>query len=593
MTEGEPDSPEGGLTAGAPKRVEPAVHWSLLALVVLAPVVFHLRWLGAAWRGELMLGAPLDDGDAIYAHRFAADTLDRVGEAWAASDSIATFLLSDLWAAAATARAYQLVDFVVLLWPARALFAAEGAFLVISMALLVLAAIGGGLMARALGAGPIGCAAGALTASASGLVMATASLGQYPQALIGPGLLFFAGLARLRSGARGGVVLAGGGAALTLLLYWGNAPILAVGVAAWGLGAWLGYLPVAPGLWRRLLGAVALAAVLVAPAAAPLFAATGSGDYKLSLVPWGTALFAENSVREALSAVAAEVSPVALLSPSSGWVLPLLPLLPLAFIALRRRRTLPWVFLLVMGGVLALGPIPRWPTWLGGHAWPELSATMMQVPRWMDADALNTEPRARNWVYLLTFQWVPLASRMRHPLRWGLLVVAAGVAIVAMGADRLALRRPRWAAAAVVAGVVWAGLIGPWPLPQSPFPGELAATLRTCEEVLLPSQLPRDVAYRMDALHDRPRWPVRYDPHGGFGAPTDSALAESAVRERGLAAAREGDVSQLPAGACVVLLRDSVWGDALSAGLGTPLSLVVPARTLQTGETHLELWRVP
>lgn len=571
--------------------------WSpwLVGAAILAPILAHAPWLGAAWRGELILGAPLDDGDAIYAHRLADDALARLGAAWDASGNPVTFLLVDLWRAPVAARAYQVLDFLLLLWPARALLPTAPAFMVVHLALLALAALGGALAARALGAGAMGQAAGALAASASGIAVATTSLGQYPQAMIGAGLLAFAGLERLRVGARGGVALAGGGSAAALLLYWANAPILLVGVAAWAFGAWLAELPVAPGLPRRAALAIGLAALLVAPGAWQVWTATATGDYKLHVVPWATPLFDPAVVREGLSAVTAEVRASALLSPSGGWLVPTLPMLPLLALALTERRAWPWVAMAAAGAVLVLGPLPAWPEALGGRAWPALSETILATPLWMDPTALDTEPRARNWAYLLIFQWVPLASRMRHPLRWGLLLAAATVALVALGADRLARRNPALAGGLVLGGIAWAALIGPWPLPRSPYPGDLARALASCSEVLLPGLAPgaaTDLAARLDALHGRPRYPVRPDPAGGLGDPDDATRARSDDRESALHAAFAGDRSRLAPGACVVFEGDAAPEPArLAFGEFDPLD--APAHALTPTARRFWLWRAP
>ena len=57
---------------------------------------------------------------------------------------------------------------------------------------------------------------------------------------------------------------------------------------------------------------------------------------------------------------------------------------------------------------MALGPVPTVP-W-SGHV----------------IEGYSTLPRGVNLLYQAVYQWVPTASRMCHPMRWGMLYATAG-----------------------------------------------------------------------------------------------------------------------------------------------------------------------
>jgi hypothetical protein len=189
------------------------------------------------------------------------------------------------------------------------------------------------------------------------------------------------------------------------------------------------------------------------------------------------------------------------------------------------------------------------------------------------------------------YRWVPTAARLYHPLRYGTLLVAGLVPIIALGADRLAERRPRLALASLAAALGWATWVGPWPLPLTPFPGPLANTLRSCTEVLYTAP-PGGAFFLSDAfviagLSWRPSYP-HHDGSGniGSGPPTATQTARGAERMAALAATLEGDPSLLPVGSCVVFDAQSLRGDTagvqsrLFAALGKPEIAEIPAHTV-------------
>jgi hypothetical protein len=527
-------------------------------------------WLPAL-RGAAIPGAPLDDGDTLYSLRLADD-------AWAWLGQVGLFQVP------VQARTLNLLDLALAVWPARLVGGSLGLAL-LHVGLVAAAAVAGGLYARALGAGWAGAAAGAVCAGASGMVLTVVGIGQYPQALVIFPLAWFAGVARAWRGERGGVPLAIFGGAGAVLAYWLFAPILALGAAVLCAGAWTVAWPAAPGLARRIAAVLVGIVVLAAPWAWPVWSALTT-ESKIASVPWGTSYFA--AWPEAAAHVVGEVRFATLVSPAAGW-LPALPLLVAAGFGVRRERW-PWVLLAAVGAILVLGPLPMS---LLGAPIPGLRAAVPAVPRWMDPAALSTAPRVRNLPYLVVFQWLPGASRMRHPVRWGVLVIAGLVPIVAAGVDRIGGRRA-WGV--VAAGALWAAIVGPWPLPERPFPGAAFERLRGCSEVLYPGlpERPADRVDRLDAIHGRPRYPRRVDPGGGFGDAPDPEV--STAREAALQALlATGDASGIPAGACLVV--DPAVNPAASAALtaewGEPERVALPAHTVGVEEGEIEVWRGP
>lgn len=530
------------------------MRWLLavLALVLLA----HAPSLPGALRGESFyghdlencdshLGPPLDraardltDGcDTLPSQRMAWDTLTRVQEAWQARHSTGGFLFREVWQATVEARALNLLDFFLAVWPARLLLPLGPALALLHLGPVLLATAAGFAYGRLAGASRLACVAGALVAGTSGAVIECCLRGQYPQALSLPTfLVYFAGIQRLRAGEAGGVRLTTGGLAASALLYWQNPLILLLGTTAWlAAGPWPDRRA-----WRRAAIAVGIAAVVCLPAAWPVLRALGAEE-KVDLVAWGTPFPAGSEDTRQLADLVDEVPWTVALSPSLGWLLPALPLLPLAFAGRLPR----WIAVWALAGLLILGPLPAVPEWLGTT----------------DADTLGGVWRRENPVYTLVYQWVPSASRMRHPLRYGLLLAVALVALTVRGTDLWGEKRPRLAGWLVAAGAAWAVLVGPWPLRSSPLPADLLAAIAPCDEFLLAAPASgdrqRNAIHRLEALAWKPAYPVDESRAGGVGAPTGQQRARSAERVADLAAALRGDPGAVGAGTCV--LYDPDW----------------------------------
>lgn len=531
------------------KRLLPLVP---LALVLLA----HAAQLPPAWRGERYFGHDLarcdshllgealagaardltDGCDTLPSQRMAWDTLSRLREAWADRSSIAGFLASDLWSATVEARALNFLDFSLFVWPARLLLPLGPALLVLHLGPILLATAAGYAFGRSTGASAPASFAGALVAGTSGAVIEASQRGQYPQALsLAAFFLYFAGIERLRSGERGGTLAAGAGLAISALLYWQNPLILAVGTGAWLLGR-------RPD--RRILArgalAVTAAAVVCLPAAWPVLAAAGTEE-KVQLLAWGTPFPTDATDTRRLADLVDEVPWTVAVSPSRGWLLPVLPLLPLALTGASPGRVATWL----VAGVLILGPLPMVPEWLGTT----------------DAGTLGGVWRRENPVYTFIYQWLPTASRMRHPLRYGLLLTVALAAMTVAGTERWRENRSRLVTIALVAAAAWAILAGPWPLRSSPLPTALLAAVEPCEEFVLaappPDDRQRNGVRRLEALTWKPAYPVDESRSGGVGEPTAFHRARSSTVVTDLAVALRGDPGAIGAGTCVLL--DPAW----------------------------------
>ncbi len=581
----------------APPRWSPLLPW-------LPPLAAGLAQLGvarASWGGERYPGFPTLASDTLNAQKLSLDTLAAIRAAWDRAEGIsgaAHFLAVDLWRAAVESRALNWLDMALLTWPLRSALPIGQALTIQAVALVVLAAVGGQLFARALGAGPAGRAAAGAVAGGAGDAVTCAARGQVPQALIAPTLLSLAGLWRLREGRRGGAALAGGGLALAALLYWQAALILAVGWSLFAAGAQLAQLrsPEPRRLrWLVRAGLAGLAGALAClPAAWPLLGVAGD-EPLLEVLPWGTPFprpwtQAWTDYPRAGQALYDSVPAGRLLSPTRGWLAPAAPLLPLLWLGVRGRwrAAAPWLALLLCAG-LVLGPLPQAPTWWGAP-----------MP------GLDAEPRVVNPLYDLVFHWLPTASRMHHPLRWGVLVTAGLCALAAAGADRLFASRPRLTAALVVAGLAQAAALGPWPLPTSPLPGHVEAALRPCSELLFPA-VAEDPWFdharaHLSGVAWRPMWPPPDPERLPFAGPIGPSRREADARTRDLVGIQRGRIPpDLPPGACLIL-DPAAHGagreraeEALTAAFGEHEVLALEARLLYPGHKprRLWVWRVP
>lgn len=529
----------------------------------------------AAFGGRVHLGGPLAEGDTPWAWRFAALTLDRAREAWEAQGT-ARFLASGFWETAARTGALNVLDFALLLWPARALLPRGADLAAVALVVLVAAALAGILFAGALGAGPYGQAAAGLVVGASGLVLHHLDVGQYPQALVVAPLLAFAGFVRLWRGERGGVALAGGAAAASGLLYWQFGVVLGLGAVSWAVAALgVGQRPSA-GFARRLGAAGALCgAVLVLPAV-PVLQELRSGKAAMDAVAWGTPFPGLAGRRDPTLHIVDELRWGRLLDPGGGW----LPALPLA-IALGTglaggRRALPWVALGLVGLALAIGPWPDVPDALGGVA----------------VDGAPGGLRRYNVLYGMVYRWIPTAPRMHHPLRWGLLLLAATAALVAAGADRLGERRPRVALGVLIAGAAWAVLVGPWPQRATPFPGEAARAVAGCAELWTPDGVGPGAECRWavaDGILGVPRYPVAWCRMRNQPPPLQADMGRNGPRVDAMRRVLAGDARARTDGACVAVRGDADARvlERLAATLGPPERYAVPPATLfSDGEPH-------
>jgi hypothetical protein len=233
------------------------------------------------------------------------------------------------------------------------------------------------------------------------------------------------------------------------------------------------------------------------------------------------------------------------------------------------RRALPWAFLGTFGAVMILGPLPV----------VSVDYTGVHI------DGFTSFGRAINPVYTFVYRWVPTASRMKHPLRYGALLSVALTAGVALGLDRLRAKLPDHAWIAGIAGLGWAALVGPWPLRTSPFPGAFVQGLAGCTEVDLPGSPSGETAlddlHRLDGLTWIPRYPLDEKKAGGTGLPSAEEMTRSGERADALAAMYRGGPWSLPDTACV--LYDATWcagtdGAPLkpNGALGTPTTALSP-----------------
>jgi hypothetical protein len=433
-----------------------------------------------------------------------------------------------------------------------------------------LAGVAGVGFAWAIGTSPLAGLAAGVVAGSSGVVVESVLRGQYPQASLPAALALFAGLVRMSRGQRGGTALCVAGAAAAALFYWQNVLVLGAGVALFGLGTRAAG-PFAPGTARRLTIAVAITTVVCLPAALPVLATLARGaEEKLAIAPWGTPFPADTRDPRDLVDLIDEVPWFVLLSPRGGW-LPVLPLLPAAIYGLRGRAGVGWGLLAVAGLLLTLGPLPVVPAGFGGHVVAGYGAL----------------PRVGNPVYDFVYQWVPTASRMRHPMRWATLLAVAMTAVTARGVDGLRARWPDHALLAVATALAWVGFVGPWPLRESPFPGDTIAALAGCTAIVLPAEPPgdreRDDVRRLEGLLWVPRTPSDDHGNGGTGAPSATMAAADVAREAALAAALDGEPADL-GGACVLFEPQWVGSDGLAvrqrllAAFGAPVATLVPTR---------------
>lgn len=517
------------------------------ALPVAAAFAAHAAAVAAARGGERYVGGPLLDRDVLHAQRFAVETGAALRAAWDAG--IVSFVTGGAWAAPVRTGALNMLDFA-LVWPLRAWLEPATALSALNVTLLALAAAGGVAFARAIGAGPAGQAVAGAVASGSGMVFHHVVVGQYPQALVGPALIALAGLARAWRGEAHGTLLAAGGATIAGLLYWQYAVPLGVAAVVFAAGSLVAGDRPAPGFVRRAAVAGGLVAIALAPAAWAVVDAMPELR-TLAGPAWGTPLpdvaAGADPSRHELAAVGLD----RVLRLDGAW----LPLgaVGLAALALRRRE-LAWWTLLAVGLVLVLGPRPE----------------------------VAGEP-VTNPVYEAVYRWVPTASRMKHPIRYGLLVVAGLAALSARGADRVAARDPRVGALAVALAVAWPWATKTHPLPSSPFPGAVAARLAACEEIWLPEDTDRKARCRwmpLDGLTFVARLPADRCTSRGVRGPSPEALARDEAVRPLLARVLAGEGDALAPGACVVLLDGDPRTAATRRALGRPDRVPLPPRTL-------------
>ncbi len=583
-----------------------ASRYALLPSLLLALVLAHAGGLAEAWSGRAYFGCDLerDRCDTLYTLRLAHGALLRLQEAWAGVDcpwDLPRFVVHDIWQTAVDARVLNMLDLALLLWPLRLLTDLGPALLLLHLGLLGLAMVAGWFFARALGANGLGAAAAAIVCGSSAVVMDSVSRGQYAQALLPFTLLYFAGLARMWRGRRLGLPMLVSGAVLAALSYWQNVLILGLGSVIFCLGALAASWPRNPRLARELLLGLGLAFLFCLPAAWPLLEAMRAGsEHKLIQGSWGQPfLFPTDQgwTPDCSSALAIldSISPGELFSPTSGWLLPALPLLvPAIFMAVFRRRHLPWLFLVLTGAVLVMGPLPLLSQGPGGQSW----------------EALGGGSRVVNPVYMWVFRWVPSASRMHHAMRWGSLMTVGLAAFSALGIHQLARRIPSLALATLVSGLLWVVFLGPWPLALNPFPGQVEQSLGTCSQVLVAPRLPQRGARRtpgefqlLQGLHQRPSYPILFDALQGFAPPTSRQREISFRRRNSLEALLSGSApsSALPSQSCVLVDGElsthpmSAVDARLSAQGARHEQLLLPPGTfhLQDEPRVYEIYRLP
>ncbi len=482
--------------------------------------------------------------DTIYSQRMGWDSWRRAVETWEARPSTVHFLVYNLWTVATSARALNILDLILFMWPARLLLGPAAGMATLHLTMLVLAALSGVILARSLRLSALAGLAAGTVLGGSGLVIEATTRGQYPQAILLGYCLFFAGLARVVKGERLAVPLLAGGLALSTLFYWINGLILGLGAVVFLLATPFDRakaLRVAP----PLLVAGIIAVIVCLPAAIPVIQSMAAGnEEKMVVVPWGTA-YPTGGTRDALADLIDEVPWFTQLDPRLGW-LPALPLLPFTVVGLARRERLPWLVVVVFGCALALGPFPPAP-W-GSQVF----------------EGYGTLPRGGNPLYTFIYQWFPLASRMHHPMRWAGLASVALAAATAYGVDAMRTRWSDHAIIGVIAGLLWTTWVGPWPLPKSDFPQELYAALDHCEGIVLPAEPPGsrelDDIHRLEGLLWVPRAPASSKGSGGVGAPTKAITEWSALRVEGLQNALDGKPLTGPdplLGMCI--LYESRW----------------------------------
>ncbi len=404
----------------------------------------HAGSLPAIFAGDRFFGDTLSQSEFVFTHGFAFDAWQRL---------VASPTPSTLYALSVDTRALNLIDLLFFVMPARVVFPGGLGVAVLHVVLVLLAMLSGYGCARAVGASSRGAALAALLAGTSGMVLRALEWEQLQQALIGPSLFYLAGLWRVLRGERGGFGMLTLGAALSAMVYWLSVVYLSVATLVLVV-AHLGVVRRAS--MARLAGAAIAALIVVAPAAIPVaqFMA-GPGARVFTPRPWGSPL-ALDGVKAAGNSASVAVHLVdsipltTLCAPFSGWLLPALPLAIFAAVADRRAR--PWLFLLVLAGVMALGPTPGMP----------------------------------NPLYLAVDRWYPLASRMYHPNRWMVVGVAGGCVAAALAVDRWG----RGGDFVVITLSLAAAIGGPWPMRTAPWPREMVVAFDGCSRVQLATSAP-------------------------------------------------------------------------------------------------------
>lgn len=532
-----PSTGGSGPSRWSPARRVLLLGGGLLALLLLAHVHHLSRFLeGTAWPG---CRAEKDGCDILYALRFAWSTQQWCERFLGGVDGplgLVSFAVRDFWRIAVHARVYNLLDLVGLVIPLRLLLPVGPALLCLRLLVLLSAGLGGALLAWERGAGPATTAGAALTASTAGVVLTTLEHGHFPQALLVLPLVLLVGMERLWRGAPWGVTAVVMGAVLCCLAYWQFALMLGVGFLFWMVLRRMGGGAPAPGFHRRLLLAIALITLLlVAPATAMLEALRTGAEWRTATVPWGTPFPAPGTAEWDPSGLAAltlldSLSWNELLSPASGWLLPPLPLL-LPWALGWRKREMAAAGLVVLAVVLVVGPLPVWPSWLGGEELP-LS---------------GNRPRLGNPLYLLFYRWLPTFARMHHPLRWGVLLALGSTVLVIVGLDRIERRHRRLAAALVLGGGCWAACVGPWIPQAAPFPGRAETLLDPCRSLLVspeawhgPTHTVRSSLHLLEGVAWKPVLPPYRDPDGGLPVPTPELSAAGGEQIRALERWLEG-----------------------------------------------------
>lgn len=555
---------------------------------IVALIALHARGLLPAWRGEGAFSRPFGS-DLFPELRLADLTWAYLGEAWRSAATPLHFLLHDMWEAPARSEAWNQAHFLLIWWPLRALLPTGAALLVEAMVLLAMNTAAGWWMGRRLGGTSLAGAAGAAVAGGCGLFAALMESGQFPQAWLAPSLIFAGALPGCLAGRRRDLVIGGLGLALSTLSYWYHGLILGLLGGAWLLGTWLAE---PERVSRRGLLAIAVTGVVVSlalvPAVIPILPLLHdpTASVTVQVPPWNTPWPAYGTAAwQALQLdriVLDEVPLDAVLDPREGW-LPALPLLPLAVLGARRREARPWLAVALVGLLLMVGPSPV--------------TSDVQGTAGFDGGRLGKNP-----VAIAAWRWLPLYSRMIHPRRMGLLVVAAGVALCAFGARDLGGRR---GAALIAAGLAWSGFVGPLPLSLWPFPGRAVAPLETCGVVVHTPFFTPGVSSTLRlreylvTLHRRPAFPM--DPSRGEAASPYANNADAGALSAGTSRDPAEAMARLGPDACLVL---DEWSsrptdarrNELTAALGEPVAITLPGSSFpDTGRDPrtLWLWRTP